>query len=838
LLDEPPAATVSGFISRMIRAFARSLAFVCSAFLATSVAGAAEELAIFPAEFELHGSAARQLIVVERKSGADFVGDISGEATLTAEPANIVKIENGVVVPLSDGETVLTARHDGKETTARVVVRGMKTPAPASFRNHVQPILAKAGCSLGACHGAAAGQGGFKLSLRGYDDEGDYLTITHAAVGRRITPADPARSLLLLKPTNAVPHKGGERFKPGSAEWQTIVEWIANGTPGPSPNDARIAGIEVLPPVVRLPEGGKQQVIVRAHFNDGRIEDVTRNAKFTATDQSVANVDDNGLITVVGHGESAVSAWFLSKIATGSVTAPFANALASSAFTEAPARNWIDQLVLDKLRSLNLPPSPRCSDHEFIRRAFLDTIGVLPTPAEVREFIADTSNDRRDRWIARLLERPEFVDYWTYKWSDLLLVTKRKLKPVAMWAYYKWVRDQVATNTPWDRFARNLLTAQGSTLENGAANYFVIHQDPRELAETTALTFLGFSMNCAKCHNHPMEKWTNDDYYGFANLFSRVRFKNGREDGENVIFATNEGELVQPLTGQPQPPRPLDGEALAFDAAGDRRIALVEWLTSRDNFYFKRSIVNRIWANFFGVGLVENVDDIRASNPASNEPLFSAAAEFLASHRFDLKLLMREILQSETYQRSSVPVPGNEADARFHSRYYPRRLMAEVLHDAIAQATGVPTVFKTRAVSEEGEKPLQFPAGWRAVQLPDANTDNYFTKAFGRPDRDLTCECERTAEPSVTQALHLSNGTTINEKLAAKDGFIAKLVAANRPVDEALDEMYLAAVARPPSAHERERLRAVIAAAGTDQRAALEDIFWALLSSREFLFNH
>ncbi|HEX5176811.1 MAG TPA: DUF1549 and DUF1553 domain-containing protein, partial [Chthoniobacteraceae bacterium] len=574
------------------------------------------------------------------------------------------------------------------------------------------------------------------------------------------------------------------------------------------------------------------------YFNDGHSEDVTRNAKFTATDQSVANVDENGVVTVVGHGESAISAWYLSKIATGSVTVPYPNVIAADAFRDAPSRNWIDQLVLEKLRSLNLPPSPRCSDYEFIRRAFIDTIGILPTPSEVRAFVADGRSDKRDRWIAQLLERPEFVDYWTYKWSDLLLVTKRKLKPVAMWAYYKWVRDQVATNTPWDVFAGRLLTAQGSSIENGAANYFVIHQDPRELAETTSLTFLGFSMNCAKCHNHPMEKWTNDDYYGFANLFSRVRFKNGGADGENVIFATNEGELVQPLTGKPQPPRPLDGERLPLDAGGDRRIALVEWLTSPDNFYFKRSIVNRIWANFFGVGLVENVDDIRASNPASNERLFSAAADFLASHRFDLKALMREILQSETYQRSSVPVAGNETDTRFHSRYYPRRLMAEVLHDAIAQAAGVPTVFKTRAVSEEGEKPLQFPAGWRAVQLPDANTDNYFTKAFGRPDRELTCECERTAEPSVTQALHLSNGTTINEKLSAKDGFIAKLIAADRPVNESLEEMYLAAIARPPSPHERERLSKVVGEAGEDRRAAFEDIFWALLSSREFLFNH
>ena len=381
-------------------------------------------------------------------------------------------------------------------------------------------------------------------------------------------PLDPARSLLLLKPTNAVPHKGGERFKVGSPEWETFVEWIAAGTPAPEKSDARVQRIEVLPANVRLAPGTKQQMIVRAYFNDGHVEDVTRNVKFTATNQSVANVEEDGSVTIIGHGESAITAWYLSKIATGTVSVPFPNQLDPQLFADAPSRNWIDRLVLEKLRSFNLPPSPRCSDEEFIRRAFIDTIGVLPTAAEVRAFLAETAVDKRDRLIAQLLERPEFVDYWTYKWSDLLLVTKRKLKPAAMWAYYKWVRDQVATNTPWDVFAKRLLTAQGSTLENGAANYFVIHQDPRDAAETTSQTFLGFSMNCAKCHNHPMEKWTNDDYFGFANLFSRVRFKNGSQDGENVVFATNDGELVQPLTGKPQPPRPLDGTALSPQTPG------------------------------------------------------------------------------------------------------------------------------------------------------------------------------------------------------------------------------------------------------------------------------
>ena len=495
--------------------------------------------------------------------------------------------------------------------------------------------------------------------------------------------------------------------------------------------------------------------------------------------------------------------------------------------------------MLEKLRSLNLPPSPRCTDEEFLRRAFLDTVGVLPSGQETRAFLADTSPGKRDRTIEQLLSRSEFVDYWAYKWSDLLLVTKRKLPLPAVWSYYKWIRDQVATNVPWDEFARRLLTARGSTLESGAGNYFVMTPDPRDLSEKTAVTFLGISTNCARCHNHPMEKWTNNDYFGYANLFARVRFKNGSGgDGDKVLFATDDGDLVQPLTGKPQTPRPLGGKPLAADFGGDRREALVQWLTGPENPYFARAIVNRVWANFFAVGLVEAVDDVRETNPSSNEALFSAAAQWLREHRYDLRALMREILQSETYQRSSVPVAGNKDDSRFYSRYYPRRLMAEVLHDAVAQVTQVPTKFKTKNPYDQGDKGDDFPAGWRAVQLPDVNTDSYFTRAFGRPLREQTCECERTEEPSVTQALHLANGETINAKLRDASGVVAQAMKSERPIAQWLEEAYLAALSRRPTAAEMDAVVKASAEAREDRRLVVEDVFWALISSREFLFNH
>ena len=705
--------------------------------------------------------------------------------------------------------------------------RSADTNGAPSFRNQVQPILAKFGCSSGACHGAAAGQNGFRLSLRGYDDDGDYIALTRHALGRRIIPSDPGRSLLLLKPTGAVPHKGGKKFEVDSAEYKILADWIAYGAPGPKKEDPRIARIEVSPDLATLKPDGSQQLTVRAIFNDGHSEDVTRWAKYTDANSSVTQADEAGNVKVMGQGEGAVTVWYLSRIALATITVPFTNQVSPETFARAARRNFIDELVNQKLQSLNLPPSPRSSDEEFIRRAYLDTIGVLPSAREVREFLASEKVDKRDALIESLLHREEFVDYWTYKWSDLLLVQSKNLKPAAMWSYYRWVRNNVAANTPWDALVRRIMTAQGSTLENGGANFFVLHDDPRLMAETTSQAFLGMSINCAKCHNHPMEKWTNDEYFGFANLFARVRTKAGTTDGENVVFVANQGDVIQPLRGKPQPPRPLEGKALPIEDESDRRDELAEWLTSPRNPYFTRSIVNRIWANYYGVGLVDAVDDLRVTNPASNEELLSAAAKFLAENKYDLKALMRAILQSETYQRTSRALPENMGDTRFYSRYYPRRLMAEVLLDTVSQVTGSPTQFKG------------YPEGWRAIQLPDSNVESYFLKSFGRPDREKTCECERTAEPSVTQVLHISNGDTLNKKLTAKGNRLEKLLAEKVAPEKIIEEIYLGALSRYPTSPEKTKLMKAIEEAGEkDSRQVLEDIYWAVLSSREFLFSH
>jgi hypothetical protein len=782
-------------------------------------------LRLLPEEFELIGPNSRQRLLVEIVREGRIAGQLNHGFEIASSNPCVVAIEDGVVVPQGNGEALLTVRAGDQSATAQVSVRDVDRPFEPSFRIHVQAVLTKAGCNSGACHGALAGKNGFKLSLRGYDADGDYSYITRQSRGRRIVPSDPGQSLILTKPTGAVPHKGGKRFDVDSESYRVLAQWIAQGTRPPKPDDATLDRLEILPSSARLVPGMRQRLVVRAHYSGGRQDDVSSYCMFTSANESVASVDTTGLVKVTGNGEGAVSAIYLGKIAIASISAPYPTQPPPEVFADAPRRNFIDEIVLEKLESLNIPPSPMATDEEFLRRAYLDTIGVLPTVAETREFLADSSPDKRDRLIEELLERPEFVDYWAYKWSDLLLVNGGRLSGPAMWSYYRWIRNNVAANTPWDQFARSLITSTGSTLENGATNFFVLHKDPTKIAENASMAFMGMSIECAKCHNHPLEKWTNDQYYGMANLFARVRKKDLAGDGSVLVYTTDDGNLIQPRTGKPQPPRPLDADAVSLDGEENRREVFADWLTSPDNPYFARAVTNRVWKNFLGVGLVENVDDLRQTNPASNEELLSAAAHYLIEHEYDLKALMRAILESATYQRSSGAIVGNEADERFYSRYYPKRLMAEVMLDAISQATGSPTQFPG------------YPDGWRSLQLPDANVASYFLTSFGRPVRELTCSCERTDEPSVAQVLHLANGDAINAKLSRDKNRVSELLAANTETAAIVEEVFLAALCRYPTDDEKARIVPAIDESD-DRRAAVEDLYWSVLSTKEFLFSH
>jgi hypothetical protein len=811
---------------------------------ATSHGGESAGYELLPRETALSGRHASQRLLVERLVDGRHAGDGTATAKFGTSDAAVVEVDDaGVVRPVGDGAATVTATVGDQTFQAAFRVEGMAAEAARSFRHDVQPVLAKLGCSTGACHGALAGKGGFKLSLRGYDPLSDFAAITRDARGRRVEPTDPGRSLLLAKPTMAVPHKGGLRFEVKSPAYEILSQWLAAGAPAPTEDDPRLEGLEVFPAGVTLRPGDKQRVLVRARYSDGRMVDVTPWAVFTSTNESAATVDEEGVVTVVGHGGGAISVWFSSLLATARITSPYDAPEAPKTDVAAAELNFIDRLVNKQLALLRLTPSPAADDATFMRRAYLDTTGVLPTAAEARAFLADGAADKRNKLIEQLLGREEFVDYWAYQWSDLMLVNGLQLEPAAVKAYYSWIRERVQENTPWDEFAREVVVARGGSVENGATNFYTLHQDPESMTENVSQAFLGLSIGCAKCHNHPLEKWTNDQYYAMANLFARVRAKSSGGEGESserTVFVSSRGDLVQPSRGVPQPPAPLDGEAVAGDSEADRREHLAEWLTSTENPYFARAIANRVWANFFGVGLVEPVDDMRQSNPASNEELLAAAAKFVADNGYDLKALMRLILQSAAYQRSAQPAAGNGDDARNYARYYARRLSAEAALDAISQVAGTPSEFKELEQPGGDRKPTDFyKKGTRALELYDSAVASRFLKTFGRNPRMITCQCERSNEPSLVQALHIANGDTILHKLASKEGRVAALIKDGAPNYRIIEELYLSALSRYPTDHELAAELAVLDEAGeAERRVAVEDLFWAVLSSREFLFNH
>lgn len=707
-------------------------------------------------------------------------------------------------------------------------------PGVPNFRKDVMPVLTKAGCNQGACHGALAGKNGFKLTLRGYDPEVDYDVMTRQSIGRRISLAEPAQSLILLKATMGAPHGGGRRFKTDSPEYRIIYDWIAAGTPPPSANDPQVVELEVTPRQVTLAPGAERQLTVQAKYNDGSTADVTRWVKFSSSAEGTATVDDAGKVKMAGHGEAAITLWFDSKVLYATVTSPYPNTVPAETWSKFPRRNFIDGLVLAKWKALNIAPSGEISDAAFLRRAWLDAAGVLPQPEEVEAFLADSSPDKRAKLVDRILTSAEFTDYWSYKWSDLLLVSSKKLRPAATRAFYSWIREGVAANKPWDRFVREIFTSSGSTRQNGALNYFVLHKDPIDLTENVTQAFLGQRLTCARCHNHPLEKWTQTQYYQMANLFSRVGIKSGATPDESIVFARASGDINHPRLLRPLAPTPLDGKGMALDGPDDRRVHFAEWLTSPQNTMFARSIVNRVWGNFFAHGIVDPVDDVRATNPASNEELFAAVTKDFVDGGYDMRRLIRTIMNSATYGRSAEANATNANDTRYFSKYNIRRLPAEVLLDTMSEVTGVPTEF------------TGYPQGTRAMQLPDTQVQSQFLTSFGRPPRILCDAAERSSDPSISQALHVINGDTLNKKLSNEGSSIGRMIDLGLSDNRIVEHFTVAAFSRYPTDEEKARLAKLIsderAKAKGDgreaRRQALEDLLWAMLTSKEFMFNH
>jgi hypothetical protein len=632
------------------------------------------------------------------------------------------------------------------------------------------------------------------------------------------------------------PHGGGKRFDTSSLEYRVIGEWIAAGAPRPTEQDVRITGVEVFPASVTLNPAAKQQLVVRARYSDGSAADVTRWVKFSSSDEGVGTVDDNGLVTMTGSGEVAVTLWYQSRVAYARLGVPFPNQVEPSLYTQFERRNFIDELTLAKWKALRIAPSRPAADATFIRRAYLDAAGVLPTAEEVENFLMDKSPDKRARLVDALLDRPEFVDYWSYKWSDLLLLSSRRLRPNAVRDFYNWIHDSVEQNKPWDRFVYEIFTGSGNTRQNGALNYFALHKDPIDLSENATQAFLGQRLTCARCHNHPLEKWTQKQYYQLANLFSRVGMKNGDSPGDLVVYAKTEGNINHPRLLRPLPPAPLDGAEIPLDSPEDRRVAFAKWLVSKDNTQFARSIVNRVWGNFMGRGLVDPIDDVRATNPASNEELFAALSKDFIDNGFDIKRLAKLILNSSTYQLSSEANATNQNDGKYYSRYIVKRLPAEVLLDVMSQVTGVATRF------------AGFPVGTRALQLPDTQVQSQFLASFGRPPRVICDAGERSSEPNIAQALHVINGDTLNKKLSDANGYASLALKLGLSDARIMEHLFLSAYSRYPREDEKLKLveelhKARLASGSLEaqrdaRQKALEDMMWAVLTSKEFLFNY
>jgi hypothetical protein len=635
----------------------------------------------------------------------------------------------------------------------------------------------------------------------------------------------------LLKATAQVPHEGGRRFTKDSYLYTLLRHWIAQGGQDDTSTAARLTRLEVSPPyrLLEAPAAG-QQLRVLAHYADGSVRDVTALARYSVNDEAVARVTPSGRVEKNKRGEAVVAVEYLGRMATARII--FREEVPGFAWPDPPERNYIDRHVFAQLRLLRIEPSPLASDEHFLRRAYLDAIGRLPTPEEARRFLADTDPGKRDRLIDALLERPEFADWWALKWADRLGCNQRFVGKIGAVKYHEWIRHQMAANVPEDEFVRTILTSAGGNYGNPPAGFYRRLRDPQTRAEEVAQLFLGVRLQCARCHNHPGERWTQDDHLGLAAFFARLRYRDGpffiqRYDKEETIYLTREGEVTHPRTGQVVPPRFLGEAAPAPATAGDRREVLARWLTSPDNPFFARAAVNRIWYHLFGRGIVEPVDDLRSTNPPSNEALLEALAADFVRHGFDRKHLIRTIMRSRTYQLSPEPTPSNADDDKYFSHARLRRLGAEQLLDALSDATGVP------------EKFPGLPLGTPAAALPDGEYKHPLLEAFGRPARAMACECERDPDTNLGQALHLVGGLTVHEKIASPAGRVARLLTAGRSDAEIIDELFLATLSRPPTEEERRAMLRHFTRAGPERRKRVaEDLLHALLNSTEFLFQH
>lgn len=808
-----------------------TLACICSATtLATaaepsgSTADAERTLSVTPAKFELIGRRSLQRLAVTAAAESSNVADVTDQVQWQSKNPDIARMDGGRVRPVSDGTTEIVATLDGQTATSTVVVKGADIVHPVAFKTEVLAALTKAGCNMGACHGSPSGKGGFRLSLRGYDPELDLLTLRGEFFNRRSNVLHAEESLLLRKPLMEVAHGGGKRVSKGEESYRVLRDWIAEGMKAEVDGQPQLARIEILPHhrVLRN-QADRQQLVVQGYFDDGTVRDVTSLVAFDSSDEAVATVNADGVVRREGRGEATILARYLDRMHTAQIT--FLTDRPNFKWTPPPADSMVDQLVFQKLQQLQIQPSKICSDTDFLRRATLDLTGRLPRPEEVEQYLASSTGDRRSQVVDRLLDSDDFAEFWSLKWADLLRCNSRRLTKSGVHKFRRWLFDVVKNDKPLNEFAFELLTAQGSTRHNPAANYWRASRDEIDATETTAQLFLGIRIQCAKCHNHPFEKWTQDDYYGIAAAFHRVGRKAGRLRDSEVIFVKQSGEVVQPRTKQQMKVRLLLQGDVEVPNDQDRRRVFAEWLTSDSNPFFARSLANRIWGHVVGRGIVEPVDDFRDSNPPSNPELLDYLTEELVRSGYSAKHLIRTIMNSQVYQLSSERNALNDDDELYFSHATTRMLTAEQLLDAICQVTGVPESF------------AGLPPGTRAVSLVDPPEGHKFLQVFGQPQREMACECERTSDSNLSQALQLINGPLVHEKVRAESGHVHQLLAAGQAPAEIIRQLYLTAVSRPPSDTELETAQQHVAASASPA-AGLEDVAWAIINSKEFLFQH
>jgi len=810
-----------------------------SATFAAEAPLAITKLSAYPSSLKIRGAEDAPQLVLTGDTANGRQVDVTDAVKYTVADAKIAKIDpaTGRVFPLANGSTTLTASYKNLTAQVAVTISGMEAPQPINFPNQISPILTKLSCNSGGCHGKISGQNGFRLSLLGFEPEFDYMTLLKESRGRRIFPASPDQSLFLLKGAGIVPHGGGKKMDANSEEYKLLRRWIASGAPYGEDSDPKLVKVTVFPEHRVVNREARQQLAVHAHYSDGNIEDVTRRAQYESNETEVATVSESGLVhTLSITGQAAIMVRFQGNVATFRAAVPKPGDAVKFEF--API-TLVDQYAAAKWRELGISPSEICTDEQFIRRASLDITGTLPTVEAVMKFLADTSANKRDRLIDDLLETPEYAYLFANKWADVLRV-KRKNQPdraAGTFAFHTWIREAVAQDKPYDEFVRDILCAIGEEAKSPPTVWYKEITTPEQFVDDVSQVFLGQRLACANCHHHPYEKWTQDDYWGIAAFFGRVGKKTLATPGKvqqngnqrQAIYTKASGNVTNKRTNKTADMKPLDGEPMTATSDEDPRVKLADWLVDAKNPFFAKAVANRYWAHFFTRGIVDPIDDMRVTNPPSNPELLDALAKNLIDNKFSLKTLVKTICKSRTYQLSSTPNEFNKTDKQSYARYYPKRLQAEVVFDAVCAVTESPSDFP--GLPKDRHAPN------RAIQLPDESFQSYFLDVFGRPQRISACECERVNEASLAMILHLLNSEEVQGKLARVGARAERMANDPRPDEEKITELFLLTQAKKPSEEQMKLALENIEKNGKKKKEAYENILWALINSKAFLFN-